>query len=32
LKRSPGAELMFTDDEDKLFEFLAKDLEGKLQV
>ncbi|KAJ7857277.1 hypothetical protein B0H14DRAFT_3447978 [Mycena olivaceomarginata] len=31
LKRSPGAELLFTSDEDELFEFLAKDLEGKLQ-
>ncbi|KAJ7694028.1 hypothetical protein B0H14DRAFT_3530851 [Mycena olivaceomarginata] len=31
LKRSPGAELLFTNDEDELFEFLAEDLEGKLQ-
>ncbi|KAJ7772495.1 hypothetical protein B0H14DRAFT_2632323 [Mycena olivaceomarginata] len=32
LKRSPGAELLFSDDENKLFDFLAKDLEGKLQI
>ncbi|KAJ7301344.1 hypothetical protein DFH08DRAFT_978821 [Mycena albidolilacea] len=32
LKRSPGAELLFSDDENKLFDFLAEDLEGKLQI
>ncbi|KAJ7310666.1 hypothetical protein DFH08DRAFT_974349 [Mycena albidolilacea] len=32
LKRSPGAKLLFTNDEEELFEFLAEDLEGKLQV
>jgi hypothetical protein len=32
LKRLPGAELLFTNNEDELFEFLAEDLEGKLQV
>ncbi|KAJ7790910.1 hypothetical protein B0H14DRAFT_3501151 [Mycena olivaceomarginata] len=32
LKRSPGAELLFTNDEDELFEFLAEDLEGTLEA
>jgi hypothetical protein len=32
LKRSPGAELLFSDNENKLFDFLAEDLEGKLQI
>ncbi|KAJ7894460.1 hypothetical protein B0H14DRAFT_3426866 [Mycena olivaceomarginata] len=32
LKRSPGAELLFTKDEDELFEFLAEDLEETLEA
>ncbi|KAJ7792121.1 hypothetical protein B0H14DRAFT_2624291 [Mycena olivaceomarginata] len=32
LKRSPGAELLFSNNENKLFDFLAEDLEGKLQI
>ncbi|KAJ7359804.1 hypothetical protein DFH08DRAFT_801566 [Mycena albidolilacea] len=32
LKRLPEAELFFTNNKDELFEFLAEDLEGKLQV
>jgi hypothetical protein len=32
LQDTPGAELVFTRDEDELFEFLAEEVTGKMKI
>jgi hypothetical protein len=32
LQRTPGADLLFTRDENQLFEFLAEEVAGKMKI